>query len=604
MLELYEKFSNRYKKYKNGTSKRVKTGGCKKKWEEFSSSEKVDNPLTMRTLEWMVKQDISIEKFNEMKKKSLKNAIYKSINTGDKMTGSHCDVAEVVCGYYNNLFVCSGIAANLWYYFNENKGGKWEITEMGHELRKRLSDEIVNVYEYYSSEYNEISKNTTGAEQTLNTVYYQNCLKIMIKLKDSNYKDKIIKECRELFYDKEFNNKINSNLNLLGFDNGVFDLINMEFRYGQPDDYVTISTNYSLPVTKNEMPISLDKLEERVLKTQHFKELNSDMNDFISQVLPNRKTSNNQWTDDRVRKYVMRFLSSCLSGEVCEEKFYFWTGSGGNGKSKIIELLDHSMGDYSKTLDVAFLTTKRGSASNASPEVETIKHARFISCSEPEEDDKIYVGKLKQITGGDKLTTRGLYKETTEFKPQFKIILMCNELPKLAGQDGGTWRRIEVVNFISRFRKDPHPTENDPHEFHADLKLSKKFDRWKVVFMIKLLKTYIEYKELGTEPPDEVTHGTKQYKEANDMIASWFNAEMEECELNDEDKAPTHINEAYEWFKDYCIDQGINKRDIPTKRKVRDTLIRYQETSEHGAVWGKYSPCGPKSSPSFTFKQK
>ena len=45
---------------------------------------------------------------------------------------------------------------------------------------------------------------------------------------------------------------------------------------------------------------------------------------------------------------------------------------------------------------------QRGSSSNASPEVETIKYARFISCSEPENDDKIYVGKLKQITGGDK----------------------------------------------------------------------------------------------------------------------------------------------------------------------------------------------------------
>ena len=29
-----------------------------------------------------------------------------------------------------------------------------------------------------------------------------------------------------------------------------------------------------------------------------------------------------------------------------------------------------------------------------------------------------------------------------------------------------------------------------------------------------------------------------------------------------------HINEAYEWFKDYCIDQGIIKRDIPTKGKL------------------------------------
>ena len=49
---------------------------------------------------------------------------------------------------------------------------------------------------------------------------------------------------------------------------------------------------------------------------------------------------------------------------------------------------------------------------------------------------------------------------------------MCNELPKLAGQDGGTWRRIEVVNFISRTNSIIQ--QNDPHGFHADLKLSKK----------------------------------------------------------------------------------------------------------------------------------
>ena len=51
----------------------------------------------------------------------------------------------------------------------------------------------------------------------------------------------------------------------------------------------------------------------------------------------------------------MRFLSSCLSGEIREEKFYFWTGSGGNGKSKLVELIDFVLGDYSRSMDVALL---------------------------------------------------------------------------------------------------------------------------------------------------------------------------------------------------------------------------------------------------------
>ena len=68
----------------------------------------------------------------------------------------------------------------------------------------------------------------------------------------------------------------------------------------------------------------------------------------------------------------MRFLSSCLSGEVREEKFYFWTGSGGNGKSKLVDMIELALGDYSRSMDVGYLTTKKGSSSSASPELESI----------------------------------------------------------------------------------------------------------------------------------------------------------------------------------------------------------------------------------------
>ena len=50
-------------------------------------------------------------------------------------------------------FVCANIKENLWYYFNEEKGGKWEPTEIGHELRKKLSLDIVNIYSYYLIKY-------------------------------------------------------------------------------------------------------------------------------------------------------------------------------------------------------------------------------------------------------------------------------------------------------------------------------------------------------------------------------------------------------------------------------------------------------------------
>ena len=51
------------------------------------------------------------------------------------------------------------------------------------------------------------------------------------------------------------------------------------------------------------------------------------MNDFIDKIIP----------IPEVKEYGLTFLAKCLSGENRDEGFYIWTGTGGNGKSKIIE---------------------------------------------------------------------------------------------------------------------------------------------------------------------------------------------------------------------------------------------------------------------------
>ena len=337
------------------------------------------------------------------------------------------------------------------------------------------------------------------------------CLKIQIQLKDSGYKDKIMKECKEYFYDKNFVEKLNDQKNLIGFENGVYDLNKSIFRGGLPSDYVSLSTGISLPVVRSDMPISIDDIVDDIKKIDNYGELNDALNDFLEKVFPIAS----------VREYTLRFLSSCLSGEIREEKFYFWTGSGGNGKSKLIELIDFVLGDYSRSMDVAFLTTKRGSSSSASPELENIKNARFVYMSEPEKSDIIYVGKLKQMTGGDKMTTRALFKGTTQFKPQFKIVLMCNDLPQLGGNDGGIWRRIEVVKYLAKFTDNEKSVNPDRYQYLADNQLTTKLEQWKLIFMVKLLEKYIIYNEEGTCPPEEVKEETKLYQSSNDLISNW-----------------------------------------------------------------------------------
>ena len=59
---------------------------------------------------------------------------------------------------------------------------------------------------------------------------------------------------------------------------------------------------------------------------RHYNQFYDDMDDFIDKIIPLPE----------VREYGLTFLAKCLSGENRDEGFYIWTGTGGNGKSKLI----------------------------------------------------------------------------------------------------------------------------------------------------------------------------------------------------------------------------------------------------------------------------
>ena len=169
----------------------------------------------------------------------------------------------------------------------------------------------------------------------------------------------------------------------------------------------------------------------------------------------------------------------------------------------MLELFAFAFGQYADSFPVTLFTGKRA-ASN-------------MQVDETEEGANINVGLMKQYTGGDIIKTRALYKDPIAFKPQFKIVLVCNELPKVPPYDGGVWRRLEVVEFISKFVEDPQ----NENEYPRDEQLSEKLKEWKEVFMGILLEYYKLYKKEGLRPPEEVTKYTKEYQRNCDAYADF-----------------------------------------------------------------------------------
>jgi P4 family phage/plasmid primase-like protien len=261
-----------------------------------------------------------------------------------------------------------------------------------------------------------------------------------------------------------------------------------------------------------------------------------------------------------------------------------------NGKSVLTtSLLSKTFGDYFATLEHTVLTRRRREASNATPELADKKGKRLIIMAEPEDDDKIYASFMKQITGGDYLTARALYKECTQYKPQFKLVMVCNDLPEIAAMDGGTWRRVRTVPFESEF-VDESPSKKN--QFLKDDTIEDKIDDyWREPFIWLLLnKYYPDYLNNGIREPKEVTDRTKKYRKACDMYRDFIESTFEVTK-NEDDKI--QINTVYtifkQWFKEAYADSKcpIRKALITYINKVDDLKfidnvicnIRYKKTT-------------------------
>jgi phage/plasmid-associated DNA primase len=305
----------------------------------------------------------------------------------------------------------------------------------------------------------------------------------------------------------------------------------------------------------------------------------AEIESFITKILPNR----------RVRTFVMTLLASFLSGDTNEEHFHIWTGSGGNGKSKLLELFESSIGDYACKLPVSLLTGKRQASSGATPELANLKGRRFACLQEPSEGSRIDAGLMKELTGGDKIYARALFKEPIEFKPQFKLVLACNDPPEMPKGDGGVWRRVKMVNFPSKFKERGDLTDDDGHwnadktiwtpkdamkpVFPADESIDQKFKDWKDVFLWMLLEQYKVYKTDGLVIPDEVKATTNDYRQSQFKLGEFIKDKI----VIDTDCMEQHtISEIYDQYKDWFMEsQGGNKKEMLKRQDVAQYMESY-----------------------------
>ena len=79
-------------------------------------------------------------------------------------------------------------------------------------------------------------------------------LLIIKNLKTTSFIDNVMKECRGLFYDKDFMDKLDENHYLFSFKNGVLDLKTGQFRDGRPEDFISLCCGVNYVQYKENLP--------------------------------------------------------------------------------------------------------------------------------------------------------------------------------------------------------------------------------------------------------------------------------------------------------------------------------------------------------------
>ena len=508
-------------------------GNLYKEWK-YNFNKKADG-VTRRSIMYWAKQD-AYDAYEKVKKSTIDSYVEETI-----FDVADWDYAMVLYHMFKDKYVCSSITNKTWYIF---KNHKWESDE-GLTLRMAISKELFQLYSDKQGEYLAEMQNFKENEQYYEK--FQNKVKkiaeICIKLKKTGDKNNIMREAMEIFFDKNFVRNMDANPYLMCFTNGVVDFKTKSFRQGYPQDYITKTTGIPyVPFNINETKETRQTVDEII--------------SFMEQLFPQKDLC----------RYMWDHLASCLIGIKKEHAFNIYRGSGSNGKSILTELMSQALGEYKGTVPITLVTEKRNAIGGTSSEVIQLKGIRYAVMQEPSKDAIINEGIMKELTGGDPIQARALFCASEIFIPQFSLVVCTNALFEIKSNDDGTWRRMKLVDFLSKFVSDGEQhTDDTKHIFVKDKSLKEKLPKWAVVFISMLVKRAFET-DGEVVDCDEVKAASNKYRQSQDCIAGFISDKI--TYIQDAHVGKRELNLVFkEWFQ-----MNYGNRKIPKLMELEDAM--------------------------------
>ncbi len=307
--------------------------------------------------------------------------------------------------------------------------------------------------------------------------------------------------------------KWDQNTMLLSCPNGIVNLTTSTLRPGKAEDLITMTTGI------NYNPHAVCPLWKQFL---------------------NETFDGNQ----ELINYIHKAIGYSLTGRMDEQVVFFCYGVGANGKSVFISVLQKIFGDYGH--NVPFSTFQNQGARGNTNDLAALELKRWVVSSEALGGKRLDETVVKNISGGDPVTARYLFKEFGTFIPHCKIWFFVNHKPVVKDDSHGFWRRVRLIPFTHTVEK-----------AKQNKKLASKLQTEAEGILAWLIEGALLWQKEGLTPiPKAVEDATAEYQRDSDTLADFI---YEKCVVNND--AQVQANELWIAYKLWEDGQGLPEKE-------------------------------------------
>lgn len=268
--------------------------------------------------------------------------------------------------------------------------------------------------------------------------------------------------------------------------------------------------------------------------------------------------------DAELVDYLKRVAGCALTGDVSEHALIWFIGEGGNGKGTYLETLLNVYGGYAHAMRIEPLLATKYDLHPT--EFCDLKGKRLTVVSESQQDRMLNEAQIKRLSGGDTITARRMRENTISFQPTHKLVISCNNEPRLPGVDQSERRRFQLLRWEASVK-----SLNDP-DFQAgdipkDKDLMEKLRAEYPAILRWAMDGAREYLAQGLNPPESVLLNSKESMDAQDVQGQW----MDELLTFDPVAFTLSVDLFHSW-QSWASDRGYDRigNSAALSRKVRD----------------------------------